>query len=1551
MANVIRQDIIEIGFKTDLGTLNKINDGMDKLKKSVSNDVDDGLGKLKKSADDAKKSVSGLGKSDGVDKLKKEVNKTADDMDELGDSTKKTKKFLDRFKNTDTSKLNSGLNKVKNNLSAIAKKASGAAYRGLKKVAGISFKAIVGGMGAAATAIGGLVAKSVSAYANYEQQIGGVETLLGAKGAKSVKEYAKLTGKSVGKVKGEYKKLTESQNLVVKNANDAYKTAGLSANDYMETVTSFSASLLQSTGNDTMKAAKLANTAVSDMSDNANKMGTDMGSIQWAYQGFAKQNYTMLDNLKLGYGGTKSEMQRLVKDAAKLDKSVKANSLSYGNIVKAIHAVQKETGIYGTTQKEAEHTISGSLNSLKAAWGNLMPALIQGGDSFNQCVDNLVDSAAIFAKNIKPAIIKALSGIGKLIEKVSPIIEKEFPKLVDELLPPLLKAATSLVKGLIVALPNIIKVIVKELPNIAKQLGAAITEAFGFKLPVFDKLADFFTKNGEKIKKSIPYLLGLVAVVKVLKTLSSFKGIFGGSKGGNKSLLSGLTDTFKQLAKTKTSTILKGMANLGIIIAGFTGMAALLMLVAPQIAKLSSTGAIVKLIAVIGALGLVGSELAKWTGSVGKIPIKTVLKGLANIALVIAGMSALYLLIGAVSLVNFNLAQVLKVAAIIGALGTLGAVLAGFAGLVGLIPIPIVLKGLANIGLVIGGLSALYLLIGAVSLINFDTAQILKITAIMGALGGVGSVMAVFAGIIGMIPIPVVLAGLANIALVIGGMTALIAAFGALSKIEGFDEFMTSGGKTLANLFRVIGQIGGSLVGGLGEGISNSLPAIGKNIATFAKSIKPMFTMLQGVDMSGVGSFLNSFANFMLKMTGNNLLSKIGGKTDLGSIGTQLTTFAAKASGFFVMVAKLPAAGFTNAKLLFSCLSGISNVPKTGGLVQWFGGETDFSSLASGLSKLSGKGVIGFFTNVAKIPQAGFANAKSLFKSLSGIGGLPKTGGIKQWFTGETNISGIAKQLPSFGKAVASFYTSISKIDDMSKIPALFKALKDIKDLPKKGGLKQKFSGTNDLASIGSDLKTFGENIQGFIAQVNKINLGNLNGLWQSLKQPSTITTNSLQIVTKNIDSMVSKAKQLPNKMGDAIRSTGNSLANAITAIWNRAASASSAGANKVVSSANFVLSQIGSKSKLASVKGYANGTNGHKGGNALVNDGNGAELVQMPNGQSFIPKGRNVLIPNAPKGMKVLPANGTAQLMGRKSPTYRYADGTGDFDVWNYIDNPKGLTEYIRKSATSSGSDFNASVRNGVVNTITGKMASWFKKKFDEMGALSLANYDASKGVAQWRTTVIRALKMEGQYSAANVKRTLYQMQTESGGNPRAINNWDSNAKKGTPSKGLMQVIDPTFRAYARAGFNKNIYDPLSNILASIRYAVSRYGSLGRAYQGHGYSNGGLVTKAGWIGEQNKPEMVIPLSQNKRKRGVNLWQQTGDMLGVRTPVYSPESNVAPQSTSRTENNTYAPVFNLTVSGTSDDRATARKVKKWVKEAMDEVFEGMATKNPKVREV
>lgn len=196
----------------------------------------------------------------------------------------------------------------------------------------------------------------------------------------------------------------------------------------METVTGFAASLLQSVGGDTEKAAKYADVAITDMADNANKMGTGMESIQYAYQGFAKQNYTMLDNLKLGYGGTKSEMQRLVKDAAKLDKSIDASSLSYGNIVKAIHAVQKNLGITGTTAKEAEKTISGSLYAMKSAWGNLMPALIQGGDSFDQCVDNLVSSVKTFAGNIMPAIKKVFRVLALSLKNFRLFLLKNCPQ-------------------------------------------------------------------------------------------------------------------------------------------------------------------------------------------------------------------------------------------------------------------------------------------------------------------------------------------------------------------------------------------------------------------------------------------------------------------------------------------------------------------------------------------------------------------------------------------------------------------------------------------------------------------------------------------------------------------------------------------------------------------------------------------------------------------------------------------------------------------------------------------------------------------------------------------------------------------------------------------------------------------------------------------------------------------------------------------------------------------------------------------------------------------
>lgn len=255
--------------------------------------------------------------------------------------------MADGYLNFDTKINEKGFNEGVGKLSKLGKS-------GLSIVS----KAMTGAVVAVGTAAGAIIKSSLGVVANMEQQIGGVETLF-----------------------------KDSANTVIDNANRAYKTAGMSANNYMETVTSFSASLLQSLGGDTAKAASYADRAIVDMSDNANKMGTSMRDIQNAYQGFAKQNYTMLDNLKLGYGGTQEEMKRLVSDAAKLTDvqkelgvTVDANSLSFGNIVNAISVVQKQMGITGTTSKEAATTIEGSVSSAKAAWENFEAGVISAND-------------------------------------------------------------------------------------------------------------------------------------------------------------------------------------------------------------------------------------------------------------------------------------------------------------------------------------------------------------------------------------------------------------------------------------------------------------------------------------------------------------------------------------------------------------------------------------------------------------------------------------------------------------------------------------------------------------------------------------------------------------------------------------------------------------------------------------------------------------------------------------------------------------------------------------------------------------------------------------------------------------------------------------------------------------------------------------------------------------------------------------------------------------------------------------------------------------------
>ena len=353
-----------------------------------------------------------------------------------------------------------------------------------KKVGAVALETSAAVVTATTAAVANLTKQAVAAYADYEQLWGGVETLFGTKGAYTLEEYAASVGKTTDEAAAEFDKLIEAQNLVSDNADNAFRTAGMSANQYMETVTGFSASLIQSLGGDTLEAAKVADRAIVDMSDNANKMGTDIASIQNAYQGFAKQNYTMLDNLKLGYGGTKEEMARLIKDASemtevqkKLGIEVDASSMSFGNIVNAISVMQEQLGIAGTTYKEAEGTISGSLSMVKASWENLLVAISQGGEwDITTYIDNLVSSISTAAGNILPVVEQALVGIAQVVETLVPQIAEKLPGMITEALPGLLSAGVSAIQALADGLIKAIPQLMPTVTNIIMQLGQMIIQ-------------------------------------------------------------------------------------------------------------------------------------------------------------------------------------------------------------------------------------------------------------------------------------------------------------------------------------------------------------------------------------------------------------------------------------------------------------------------------------------------------------------------------------------------------------------------------------------------------------------------------------------------------------------------------------------------------------------------------------------------------------------------------------------------------------------------------------------------------------------------------------------------------------------------------------------------------------------------------------------------------------------------------------------------------------------------------------------------------------------
>lgn len=330
----------------------------------------------------------------------------------------------------------------------------------IKTGLGNAAKVLGGGIIAGGTAAIALTRQATGAYANYEQLVGGVETLFGT-GGKSLEDYAASVGQTVEQAAGRYEQLEAAQEMLMQQARAAFQTSGLSMNEYMEQATSFAAALVNSLEGDTVKAAKIADVAIGDMSDNANKMGTSMESIQNAYNGFAKGNFTMLDNLKLGYGGTKEEMQRLLKTAEDITKAQgnaqKFSINSFSDIAMAIHLVQTEMGIYGTTSAEAGKTISGSMGATKAAWQNLVLSFAMGDDQIAESLDNFISNAEVAFTNMLPTVEKALIGIGSFIEQVIPVIIEKVPPLITELLPSFVNAVSSLIVGVAQALPQLIQ--------------------------------------------------------------------------------------------------------------------------------------------------------------------------------------------------------------------------------------------------------------------------------------------------------------------------------------------------------------------------------------------------------------------------------------------------------------------------------------------------------------------------------------------------------------------------------------------------------------------------------------------------------------------------------------------------------------------------------------------------------------------------------------------------------------------------------------------------------------------------------------------------------------------------------------------------------------------------------------------------------------------------------------------------------------------------------------------------------------------------------------
>lgn len=512
-------------------------------------------------------------------------------------------------------------------------------------------------------------------------------------------------------------------------------------------------------------------------------------------------------------------------------------------------------------------------------------------------------------------------------------------------------------------------------------------------------------------------------------------------------------------------------------------------------------------------------------------------------------------------------------------------------------------------------------------------------------------------------------------------------------------------------------------------------------------------------------------------------------------------------------------------------------------------------------------------------------------------------------------IKTIFTAISNFFRAIWSGITNIFK----TVISSIYNYVKD-RFSALKNTLTNIFNGIKDFAK--TVWNTIKDNIVNPITNAVKTAIDKFN----NFKKTVTDTFKNIKdSVFGYVSDMIDKVKDMPGNMKDGIVEMAYKVKDGMTSLGQKMIDGLGSGVNGVINGVNWVLEKLNvDKEKQLdpwTVPKLAHGTDSHQGGLAVVGDGVGSnagpELIRTPDGKTSLSPSKDTLV-NLPKGTQVLPAKLTKQIIphyakgigsgikntwkgikstagkgkdivldtgravgkGVKKGVQTVADWTGN--VWDYVKNPGKLLNIALKAVGVSvpdGSTTFGKIAKGGFQKVKDKAVDFIKEKLD---VFSSSAPSSGSGVQRWSGVASRALQMTGHYTKDNLDRLLYQMQTESGGDPKAINLWDSNAKRGTPSKGLMQVIDPTFRAHAMPGFNQNIWDPLSNMLASIRYAVSRYGSLARAYRGVGYADGGIVNtkQLAWIAEGGWAESIISHDPSKRVRQQRIWQETGDQLG-----------------------------------------------------------------------